>query len=108
MAGFVQDRWQFQDNVAWTKGKHSFKFGGGFQYGILYRNWDLGGPGQYEFANTLGPTAGICRRSQPGRHYWQHPELSGQQFRRTISRTTRRFPSILELAAPASRIATTS
>jgi hypothetical protein len=55
--GFVQDRWQFQDNLSWTKGKHSFKFGGGYQYGILYRNWDLGSPGQYEFANTVGPTA---------------------------------------------------
>ncbi len=54
--GFVQDRWQFQDNLSWTKGKHSFKFGGGFQYGILYRNWDLGSPGYYEFSNTLGPT----------------------------------------------------
>ena len=54
--GFVQDRWQFQDNLGWTKGKHSFKFGGGMQYGILYRNWDLGTPGQYEFANTIGPT----------------------------------------------------
>src|SRR5581483_2408837 len=29
---------------------------GGFQYGILYRNWDLGAPGYYEFSNTLGPT----------------------------------------------------
>src|SRR5579864_8636148 len=55
--GFVQDRWQLQDNLAWTKGKHSFKFGGGGQYGILYRNWDLGSPGIYEFANTLGPKA---------------------------------------------------
>jgi hypothetical protein len=54
--GFVQDRWQFQDNLTWTKGAHTFKFGGGLQYGILYRNWDLGGPGYYEFANTLGPT----------------------------------------------------
>ncbi|MGC2657353.1 MAG: TonB-dependent receptor [Bryobacteraceae bacterium] len=54
--GFVQDRWQLQDNFSWTKGKHSFKFGGGFQYGILYRNWDLGAPGIYEFANTVGPT----------------------------------------------------
>jgi hypothetical protein len=54
--GFVQDRWQLQDNLAWTKGKHSFKFGGGFQYGILYRNWDLGSPGEYEFANTTGST----------------------------------------------------
>lgn len=56
VSGFVQDRWQFQDNLNWTKGRHSFKFGGGFQYGILYRNWDLGLPGQYEFANTLGQT----------------------------------------------------
>jgi hypothetical protein len=54
--GFVQDRWQFQDNLTWTKGKHTFKFGGGMQYGILYRNWDLGSPGYYEFANTIGPT----------------------------------------------------
>jgi len=54
--GFVQDRWQLQDNLGWTKGKHSFKFGGGGQYGILYRNWDLGSPGYYEFANTIGPT----------------------------------------------------
>jgi hypothetical protein len=54
--GFVQDRWQFQDNLSWTKGKHSFKFGGGFQYGILYRNWDLGAPGTYTFDNTIGPT----------------------------------------------------
>jgi hypothetical protein len=52
--GFVQDRWQFQDNLAWTKGKHSFKFGGGMMYGILYRNWDLGSPGQYEFGNDIG------------------------------------------------------
>ena len=32
------------------------KFGGGGQYAILYRNWDLGSPGYYEFANTVGPT----------------------------------------------------
>lgn len=64
--GFVQDRWQFQDNLAWTKGKHSFKFGGGFQYGILYRNWDLGAPGYYEFANTLGPTPGSVGALLPG------------------------------------------
>jgi hypothetical protein len=55
-SGFVQDRWQFQDNLTWTKGRHTFKFGGGMQYGILYRNWDLGAPGIYEFANTIGPT----------------------------------------------------
>ena len=55
---FTQDRWQIQDNLGWTKGKHSFKFGGGFQYGILYRNWDLGYPGYYEFSNTLGSSPG--------------------------------------------------
>ena len=53
---FTQDRWQLQDNLGWSKGKHSFKFGGGYQYGILYRNWDLGSPGYYEFSNTTGPT----------------------------------------------------
>jgi hypothetical protein len=53
---FTQDRWQIQDNIGWTKGKHSIKIGGGYQYGILYRNWDLGTPGYYEFANTTGPT----------------------------------------------------
>jgi len=63
--GFVQDRWQFQDNLGWTVGKHSFKFGGGFQYGILYRNWDLGSPGQYEFANTLGPSPGDVGAANP-------------------------------------------
>jgi hypothetical protein len=64
--GFVQDRWQFQDNLSWTKGRHTFKFGGGFQYGILYRNWDLGSPGYYEFANTIGPTAASVGASLPG------------------------------------------
>ncbi|HEX3744483.1 MAG TPA: carboxypeptidase regulatory-like domain-containing protein [Bryobacteraceae bacterium] len=63
--GFVQDRWQFQDNLTWSKGAHTFKFGGGFQYGILYRNWDLGSPGLYEFANTLGPTAASVGASTP-------------------------------------------
>ncbi|MGI8742996.1 MAG: TonB-dependent receptor domain-containing protein [Bryobacteraceae bacterium] len=53
---FTQDRWQAQDNLSFTKGKHNFKFGGGWQYGIVYRNWDLGGPGQYEFGNTTGVT----------------------------------------------------
>lgn len=54
---FVQDRWQLQDNLGWVHGRHSVKFGGSWQHGILYRNWDLGVPGFYEFANTLGPTA---------------------------------------------------
>jgi hypothetical protein len=51
--GFVQDRWQATDNLTWTKGRHSLKFGGGGQYGILYRNWDLGLPGQYEFGELI-------------------------------------------------------
>ncbi len=51
---FTQDRWQVQDNLGWTWGKHSFKFGGSWQYGNVYRNWDLGGNGYYEFANTTG------------------------------------------------------
>ena len=51
---FTQDRWQVQDNLGWTTGKHSFKFGGSWQYGNVYRSWDLGGPGYYEFANTVG------------------------------------------------------
>jgi len=41
LSNFTQDRWGVQDNLAWTAGRHSFKFGGGGQYGILYRNWDL-------------------------------------------------------------------
>jgi hypothetical protein len=47
--GFVQDRWGASDNFTITRGRHSIKIGGGTQYGILYRNWDLGLPGQYEF-----------------------------------------------------------
>ena len=58
--GFVQDRWAVTDGLSWSFGRHSFKFGGGTQYGILYRNWDLGNPGQYEFGelyNTTGTGA---------------------------------------------------
>ena len=39
---FTQDRWQIQDNLGWTFGKHSIRVGGGWQYGNVYRNWDLG------------------------------------------------------------------
>jgi len=55
---FVQDRWALQDNLTWSAGHHAFKFGGSANYGILYRNWDLGLPGQYEFGElyTLSPT----------------------------------------------------
>ena len=52
--GFVQDRWGATDSLTWTAGRHSFKFGGGNQYGILYRNWDLGLPGYYEFRELNG------------------------------------------------------
>jgi hypothetical protein len=55
--GFVQDRWQATDNLSFTRGRHSFKFGGGGQYGILYRNWDLGLPGQYEFGELISVNA---------------------------------------------------
>ena len=66
---FAQDRWQVQDNLSWTRGKHSFKFGGGMQYGILYRNWDLGTPGYYEFANTTGSAPGAAYTGAGGTIY---------------------------------------
>src|SRR4029077_6373263 len=49
VVGFVQDRWGVSDNLTLSHGRHTFRFGGGMQYGIFYRNWDLGLPGQYEF-----------------------------------------------------------
>jgi len=52
---FTQDRWQVQDNLSWARGKHTFKIGGSYQYGIVYRNWDLGAPGFYEFGTVFGP-----------------------------------------------------
>jgi hypothetical protein len=53
--GFTQDRWAPSDSLTWTVGHHSLKFGGGTQYGIFYRNWDLGTPGNYEFAELYAP-----------------------------------------------------
>jgi hypothetical protein len=53
VTGFVQDRWGVTDSLTWTVGRHSLKFGGGSQYGIFYRNWDLGLPGQYEFGELI-------------------------------------------------------
>jgi hypothetical protein len=50
VVAFTQDRWALQDNLTWTLGRHALKIGGSGNYGILYRNWDLGLPGQYEFA----------------------------------------------------------
>jgi len=55
IVSFTQDRTSFSDALSWTVGRHSIKIGGGTNAGILYRNWDLGAPGYYEFANTLGP-----------------------------------------------------
>lgn len=54
---FVQDRWALQDSLSWTMGRHAFRFGGSGNYGILYRNWDLGLPGEYEFAELTTPSA---------------------------------------------------
>ena len=58
---FTQDRWALQDNLTWMVGRHAFKLGGSANYGILYRNWDLGLPGDYEFGEltsiSSGPTA---------------------------------------------------
>lgn len=51
--GFTQDRWEVKDNLIWNVGRHAFKFGGSGNYGILYRNWDLGLPGQYEFGELF-------------------------------------------------------
>lgn len=56
---FTQDRWALQDNLSWTAGRHALKFGFSANYGILYRNWDLGLPGQYEFGNLTSVT-GTC------------------------------------------------
>jgi TonB-dependent receptor-like protein len=58
VVGFVQDRWALQDNLTWMVGRHALKIGGSGNYGILYRNWDLGLPGDYEFGEltTLSAT----------------------------------------------------
>ncbi|PYT85739.1 MAG: hypothetical protein DMG36_27275 [Acidobacteria bacterium] len=54
VVSFVQDRWALQDNLTLMVGRHAFKIGGSANYGILYRNWDLGLPGQYEFGEFDG------------------------------------------------------
>jgi hypothetical protein len=82
ISGFVQDRWQFQDNLGWTKGKHSFKFGGGMQYGILYRNWDLGSPGYYEFANTTGPSPADTGNLNPDGTIGNFPNYTDSNFQK--------------------------
>ncbi len=63
VVAFTQDRWALQDNLTLSVGRHALKFGGSGNYGILYRNWDLGLPGQYEFAEltsiSLGPPSAL-------------------------------------------------
>jgi hypothetical protein len=61
IVGFVQDRWSATDNLSWSVGRHTLKFGGGTSYGVFYRNWDLGLPGQYEFGEltTIDPSTGL-------------------------------------------------
>src|SRR5438445_5879591 len=54
VVAFTQDRWALQDHLTWTVGRHALKIGGSANYGILYRNWDLGLPGQYEFGEFDG------------------------------------------------------
>jgi Carboxypeptidase regulatory-like domain len=51
---FTQERLQLQDNATLMMGRHSIKFGGGWQYEILTRN-HTHAPGYYEFGNVLGP-----------------------------------------------------
>ena len=58
VVGFVQDRWALQDNVTWSLGRHALKIGGSGNYGILYRNWDLGLPGYYEFSELTSISNG--------------------------------------------------
>lgn len=62
VVAFTQDRWALQDNLIWSVGRHNFKFGGSANYGILYRNWDLGLPGQYEFGELYKIEPGGANR----------------------------------------------
>lgn len=57
VVAFTQDRWSLQDNLTWTAGRHAVKVGGSANYGILYRNWDLGLPGQYEFGELYATSS---------------------------------------------------
>jgi hypothetical protein len=75
VVGFVQDRWALQDNVTWSVGRHALKLGGSGNYGILYRNWDLGLPGYYEFGelnsvsdgtNSTCPVGSVIRPACDG------------------------------------------
>ena len=88
--GFTQDRWGLSDSVSWKKGNHSFKFGGGGQYGILYRNWDLGLPGQYEFGELVGTDTPASTGTQQS-----NGTIAGLQDQ-TLSNFTHDFPYFQE------------
>ena len=62
---FVQDRWALQDNLTWTRGRHAIRMGGNGSYGILYRNWDLGQPGYYEFGELYAINQGSANGPGP-------------------------------------------
>ncbi len=95
ITAFTQDRWQIQDNLSWTKGRHNFKFGGGYQYGIVYRNWDLGGNGYYEFGTATGETA--AQANANGDAVINGSQISGIQDE-TISNFQHDIPYYQELA----------
>jgi hypothetical protein len=81
---FVQDRWQLQDNLTWTLGRHAVRLGGTGSYGILYRNWDLGLPGYYEFGE-LTSVKGTCPASCSVVTPATDPNGSTQQSNGTIA-----------------------
>ena len=65
IVAFTQDRWALQDNLSLTMGRHALKFGGSANYGILYRNWDLGLPGDYEFSEPFLISTGPASVANP-------------------------------------------
>ena len=87
---FTQDRWQVQDNLGWVTGKHSLKFGGSWQYGNIYRNWDLGGPGYYQFDNTVG--------GAPGSFLKADGTIAGLGSQQALSNFQNDFPYFQELS----------
>jgi hypothetical protein len=87
---FTQDRWLAQDNLIVTRGEHTIRFGGAYQYGILYRNFDAGSPGFYEFSNIFGASATACG--------CQNPDGSVSNVPVAASNFQRDFPYYLELS----------
>ena len=65
VVAFTQDRWSLVDNLSWTVGRHNLKIGFGANYGVLYRNWDLGLPGQYEFGELSAIEDGAGESAGP-------------------------------------------